>query len=144
MAALWNSIGARRFATPIDARRRQGPPPRSGAQMISCLVDYRIDRSRQPQFEEFCRRWLDLTPKFGGVHHGYFLPGDGASDRALALFSVDNMAAYERFKTLAATNEEAIAANRLRDTEAGVIRWDRTFFRPLLPATALDSSPDSR
>lgn len=104
--------------------------------MISCLVDYRIDRSRQPQFEEFCRRWLDLTPKFGGVHHGYFLPGDGASDRALALFSVDNMAAYERFKTLAATNEEAIAANRLRDTGAGVIRWDRTFFRPLLPVTA--------
>jgi len=26
-----------------------------------------------------------------------------------------------------------LAANRLRDSEAGVIRWDRSFFRPLLP-----------
>ena len=101
--------------------------------MISCLVDYQIDPARIVEFERFCRLWLELTPKFGGVHHGYFLPGDGASDRALALFSFENLAAYEQFRVKAATDEGVIAANRLRDTGAGVIRWDRAFFRPLLP-----------
>lgn len=99
--------------------------------MISCLVEYQIDRGRIDEFERFCRLWLELTPKFGGVHHGYFLPSDGASDRALALFSFESLAAYEQFKFSAATDERVIAANRLRDTAAGVIRWDRTFFRPL-------------
>ena len=101
--------------------------------MITCLVDYQIDRTREAEFERFCRLWLELTPKFGGVHHGYFLPSDGPSDRALALFSFDSLADYERFRVEAATDEGVIAANRLRDAEAGVIRWDRSFFRPLLP-----------
>jgi hypothetical protein len=101
--------------------------------MITCLVDYQIDRIREAQFERFCRLWFELTPKFGGVHHGYFLPGDGASDRALALFSFDSLTDYERFRLNAATDKDVMAANRLRDTEAGVIRWDRTFFRPLFP-----------
>jgi hypothetical protein len=101
--------------------------------MITCLVDYQIDRTREAQFEHFCRLWFELTPKFGGVHHGYFLPGDGASDRALALFSFDSLTDYERFRLNAATDKDVMAANRLRDTEAGVIRWDRTFFRPLFP-----------
>lgn len=101
--------------------------------MISCFVEYEIDRTREAQFEQFCRLWLDLTPRFGGIHHGYFLPGDGPSDRALALFSFDSMAAYEQYRIQAATDEEVLAANRLRDTDAGVIRWNRSFFRPLLP-----------
>lgn len=101
--------------------------------MISCVVEYEIDRTREAQFERFCRLWLDLTPKFGGVHHGYFLPGDGPSDRALAVFSFESLAAYDDYRTRAATDEDVIAANRLRDTEAGVIRWNRSFYRPLLP-----------
>jgi hypothetical protein len=100
--------------------------------MITCLVDYKIDPARIAEFERFCRLWFELTPKFGGTHHGYFLPGEGASDRALALFSFDNLAAYEQFKFTAATDPDVAAANRLRDNEAGVLRWDRTFFRPLL------------
>ena len=101
--------------------------------MISCVLEYQIDRNRIAQFERFCRLWLELTPKFGGVHHGYFLPSDGSSDRALALFSFHSLADYERFKVSAATDEQVIAANQLRDTDAGVIRWDRSFFRPILP-----------
>jgi hypothetical protein len=100
--------------------------------MITCLVDYQIDPGRIAQFERFCRLWFELTPKFGGTHHGYFLPGEGSSDRALALFSFHSLSAYEQFKLRAAANQDVVAANRLRDTEAGVIRWDRSFFRPLL------------
>lgn len=101
--------------------------------MISCVVEYQIDRTREAQFERFCRLWLELTPQFGGVHHGYFLPSDGPSDRALAVFSFDSLAAYEQYRVKAATDERVAAANQLRDAGAGVIRWDRSFYRPLLP-----------
>ena len=101
--------------------------------MISCVVEYKIDRTREAQFERFCRLWLELTPKFGGVHHGYFLPQEGPSDRALALFSFDSLAVYEKYRIQAATDEQVAEANRIRDLEAGVIRWTRSFYRPLLP-----------
>ena len=101
--------------------------------MISCVVEYQIDRAREAQFERFCRLWLELTPKFGGVHHGYFLPAEGASDRAIAVFSFDSLSHYEDYRRRAAKDDQVLAANRIRDAQAGVIRWDRSFYRPLLP-----------
>jgi hypothetical protein len=101
--------------------------------MISCLLEYEIDRTREAEFERWCRLWLRLIPKFGGVHHGYFLPSEGHSDRGFGVFSFDSFAAYEGYRAAAAHDEEALAANQIRDTEAGVIRWNRAFYRPLLP-----------
>lgn len=101
--------------------------------MISCIIEYEIDRTREVEFERWCRIWLQLTAKFGGVHHGYFLPSEGDSDRAYAVFSFDSLADYERYRVAAAQDEEVLAANRIRDTEAGVIRWSRSFYRPLFP-----------
>jgi len=101
--------------------------------MISCVLEYRIDRAREAEFERWCRMWLRLIPKFGGVHHGYFLPSEGASDVALGIFSFDSLAAYERYRSAAAEDDEALAATRFRDERAGVLGWKRSFFRPLLP-----------
>jgi NIPSNAP len=101
--------------------------------MISCVIEYEIDRAREAEFERWCRLWLRLTPKFGGVHHGYFLPSEASSDRAIAAFSFDSLADYERYRIAAAQDEEVLEANRIRDAEAGVIRWNRAFYRPLLP-----------
>ena len=55
--------------------------------MITCVVDYVIDPKKIDVFEQFAKRWIDLVNRYGGRHHGYFLPSEGASDRALALFS---------------------------------------------------------
>jgi hypothetical protein len=38
---------------------------------------------------------MELVNLHGGTHHGYFLPAEGASDPALALF-VSSLATYER------------------------------------------------
>jgi hypothetical protein len=40
---------------------------------------------------------MRLVAKHGGIHHGYFLPAEGASDQAEALFSFESLAAYERY-----------------------------------------------
>jgi len=55
--------------------------------MIACVVEYTIDPDKLPDLERFAREWIRLVDEHGGQHHAYFLPAEGASDRALALFS---------------------------------------------------------
>ena len=55
--------------------------------MITCVVEYVIDPAKIDAFERFGRRWIELVDSHGGMHHGYFLPAEGASNKALALFS---------------------------------------------------------
>ncbi|MFC3103145.1 NIPSNAP family protein [Salinisphaera aquimarina] len=101
--------------------------------MITCVVDYVIDPSRIDAFERFAERWIELVGKNGGTHHGYFLPAEGASDRALALFSFPSLACYEAYREGFGTDPEFIAADRIRDESGCVLRYDRSFMRPLLP-----------
>ena len=35
-----------------------------------------------PDFEQYAKMWIALVEKFGGTHHGYFMPSEGASDTA--------------------------------------------------------------
>jgi hypothetical protein len=101
--------------------------------MITCVVSYVIDPAKTEAFERFGRRWMSLVNQHGGVHHGYFLPAEGASDRALALFSFESLAAYERYRTRFGIDPDFIEADRIRDESHCVIRYERTFMRPLLP-----------
>jgi hypothetical protein len=102
--------------------------------MITCVVEYVIDPAKIEEFEEFARRWMELVYRHGGTHHGYYLPGEGASDRALALFSFGSLAAYERYRALFGVDPEFVAADRIRDDSGCVLRYNRTFMRPLLPS----------
>ncbi len=101
--------------------------------MITCVVDYVIDPEKIAAFEAFGRRWIDLVNRHGGTHHGYYLPSEGASDRALALFSFPSLAAYERYRALFGRDPEFVEADRIRDESRCVVRYDRTFMRPLIP-----------
>lgn len=76
---------------------------------------------------------MRLVAQHGGVHHGYYLPAEGASDLALALFSFDSLAAYEKYREWFGVDPEFIAADRIRDESGCVLRHERSFFRPLLP-----------
>jgi hypothetical protein len=102
--------------------------------MITCVVDYTIDPAQMDAFERFAQAWMQLVNKHGGRHHGYFLPGESASDKALALFSFESLARYEQYRSLFGTDPEFIAADRIRDQSGCVLRYERTFMRPLLPA----------
>jgi len=101
--------------------------------VITCVVEYTIDRAKIGAFERFARRWMELVNLHGGTHHGYFLPAEGASDQALALFSFSSRAAYEQYRALFGTDPEFAAADRIRDESGCVLRYQRTFMRPLLP-----------
>ena len=101
--------------------------------MITCVVEYVIDPAKIEAFERFARRWMELVDRHGGSHHGYFLPAEGASDKALALFSFPSLAAYEEYRGLFGKDPEFAAADRIRDDSGCVLRYQRTFMRPLLP-----------
>jgi hypothetical protein len=100
--------------------------------VITCCVRYQIDPYQVEAFEAFARRWIELVRKHGGTHHGYFLPAEGASDVALALFSFPNLAEYERHRARFGVDPEFIEADRIRDDTRCVVRFERTFMRPLL------------
>ena len=106
--------------------------------MITCVVEYTIDAAKTDAFERFARAWIGLVDEHGGTHHGYFLPSEGASDRALALFSFASFADYESYRALFGVHPDFVAADAIRDESGCILRYERSFMRPILTA----SSPD--
>ena len=104
--------------------------------MITCEVRYVVDAAKLDDFEAYARMWLKLVPRFGGRHHGYFLPSEGASDIAIAIFSFASLAAYEDYRRRAAEDPEVAEAMAFARRTGCFLRYDRSFFRPLLPEEA--------
>ena len=100
--------------------------------MITCHIRYEIDPDQIDAFERFGRRWIELVNRAGGTHHGYFLPAEGASDVAYALFSFESLAAYERYREGFGRDPDFIAADRIREESGCVRRYERSFLRPVL------------
>ena len=69
---------------------------------------------------------LELVNRSGGTHHGYFLPLEGASDVAVALFSFPSLAEYERYRERFGVDPEFVEADRIRDESGCVKRYERT------------------
>lgn len=101
--------------------------------MVTCYVKYIIDPFKLNEFEQYCKMWLDLVPRFGGVHHGYLLPSEGENDVAFAIFSFDSLAAYEQYRKNAATDPEVQRAVAFANETRCFLRYERSFFRPLFP-----------
>ncbi|HEM8494546.1 NIPSNAP family protein [Burkholderia multivorans] len=100
--------------------------------MITCYVRYVVDASKLDEFETYGKMWIPLVKKFGGDHHGYFLPAEGANNIALALFSFPSLAAYETYRSRSKDDPECIAAFRYAEETQCVISYERSFFRPVL------------
>ena len=46
--------------------------------MVTCYLRYIVDAYKLKEFEHYGKLWIPLVEKFGGKHHGYFLPSEGA------------------------------------------------------------------
>jgi hypothetical protein len=99
--------------------------------MITCFIRYRVDRTKLVEFEQYAKLWIALIDRFGGRHHGYFLPSEGRSDEALCLFTFDSLSDYEAYRQRAAIDEQAQAAVRFGEETGVLLEWDRTFYRPV-------------
>lgn len=104
--------------------------------MITCYLRYKIDMYKVDmykvaQFEEYARMWIPLVERFGGVHHGYYLPHESDSDLAVALFSFPSLAEYESYRTKSAADPGCQAAYAFAEQTRCIISYERQFLRPL-------------
>ena len=99
--------------------------------MITCYLRYIIHPHKLPEFEAYARMWLPLVARFGGQHHGYFLPHEGANNIAVALFSFPSLAAYEQYRIRSQSDAECLAAYAFERANQSIISYERSFMRPV-------------
>ena len=99
--------------------------------MVTCYVRYVLDPFKLKEFEIYAKMWIPLVQKLGGTHHGYFLPGEGANNVALTLFTFPSLAAYEEYRAKAADDPGCQAAVRYYEETRCFLSYERSFFRPV-------------
>jgi uncharacterized protein (DUF1330 family) len=99
--------------------------------MITCYLRYVLDPAKIDEFETYAKMWIPLVEKFGGKHHGYFLPAEGASNIALALFSFPSLAAYESYRKQSFEDPECREAIAYYERTRCFLSYERSFFRPV-------------
>lgn len=112
--------------------------------MITCFIHYTLDPGKAVEFEHYARVWMRLIEKYGGTHHGYFVPGeappsapfsfpglgeDGPGHIAVALFSFPSSDAYEKYRKEVKDDPECIAITKLRDESQCFTKYERTFMK---------------
>ena len=105
--------------------------------MITIHLRYQIDPTQIDVFTEYAQRWITLVNRHGGTHHGYFLPHEGDSDEAFALFTFDSLAAYERYRQQAETDPACVAAYELARDSGCIRRYERRIQKPVFDGVPL-------
>lgn len=103
--------------------------------MITVHITYEIDPSRLSDFESYAQMWIPLVEKWGGQHHGYFLPHEGANNIAYCLFSFESLAAYEQYRFNMRNDEACQAAFDFAEKTQCICTVNRTFMRPIFSQT---------
>ena len=99
--------------------------------MITCYLRYVIDPYKLNEFEEYGKMWIPLVEKFGGTHHGYFMPHEGASNIAIALFSFPSLAAYEVYREKMDKDSVCKKAFDFANETRCIISYERSFMKPI-------------
>jgi hypothetical protein len=104
--------------------------------MVTCCIRYVIDPYKLAEFERYGRMWIPLVAKFGGTHHGYFLPHEGANNIALALFSFASLADYERYRAESRRDAACQAAYQFAEDTRCIVSIERSFMRPVFESAS--------
>jgi hypothetical protein len=99
--------------------------------MVTIYLRYVIDPSKLAEFEHYAKLWIPLIERFGGRHHGYFMPSEGANNIALALFTFPTLADYEQYRAETSKDAECQAAFHHAEQTRCIVSYERSFFRPV-------------
>jgi len=103
--------------------------------MITCYLRYTIDPYKIAEFESYAKTWIPLVNKYGGMHHGYFLPHEGANNIAIALFSFPSLSSYEIYRSKIFSDPDCQAAFKHAEDTKCIISYERSFMRPVFDET---------
>ena len=116
----------------------------SDAQPVTCQIRYTLDLDKLSAFESYARTWIRLIERYGGVHHGYFIPGvnpdragasfpglgyDGPTDVAVALFTFTDSESYKHYRKSVAADPDCQTAAALVRKTACFTRYERLFLQ---------------
>ena len=119
------------------------------AHPVTCQIRYTLDLSKLGAFESYARTWVELIERYGGIHHGYFIPRaspdqrgvsfpglgyDGPTDVAVAMFTFPDEESYRRYREMVAADPECQSAAALVRETGCFIRYERLFLEPVKPA----------
>lgn len=99
--------------------------------MITCYLRYTIDPYKLKEFEAYAKKWIPLVHKFGGIHHGYYLPHEGANNKAVALFSFPSLADYETYREQSMHDPACQEAYAFAEQATCILSYERSFMRPI-------------
>lgn len=99
--------------------------------MVTCYLRYVIDPFKRKEFEIYAKLWIPLVEKFGGKHHGYFLPYEGPNNIALALFTFPSLAEYESYREKALSDKKCQAAMDYQKQTKCFLSFERSFMEPV-------------
>lgn len=99
--------------------------------MITCYLEYVIDPYKVDEFEAYAKMWIPIVNEFGGIHHGYFLPHEGANNIAYALFSFSSLANYEEYREKTASDSDCKKAFEFAEKSKCILHYRRSFMKPV-------------
>ena len=99
--------------------------------MVTCYLKYTIDPYKLSEFEVYAKMWISLVNRFGGKHHGYFLPHEGNNNIAYALFSFPGLAEYEKYRQESQNDPECGEAYAFAENSKCIFSYERSFMRPV-------------
>jgi NIPSNAP len=117
-----------------------------GDNLITCFIRYTLDPNKLADFEQYARTWMSLIEKYGGTHHGYFVPDqfppaarfsfsnigeEGPSNIAVALFSFPTIEAYEQYRRDVTADPECVAETGHYEETKCFTKYERTFMKPV-------------
>ncbi|HEX3431500.1 MAG TPA: NIPSNAP family protein [Rhizomicrobium sp.] len=97
--------------------------------MITCFIRYEIDPYKTDAFERYARNWGKAIPRCGADLIGYFSPHEGSSTTAYAIYNVDDLADYERYRARLRDDPLARENFAFAAREQFIRREDRIFLR---------------
>ena len=99
--------------------------------MVTIYLRYVLDPYKLKEFEHYGKLWIPLVERFGGKHHGYFMPGEGANNIALALFTFPSLSEYESYRQQSFKDADCRAAFKYAEDTRCILSYERSFFRPV-------------
>ena len=97
--------------------------------MITCFIRYEIDPFRADAFERYARVWGEAIPRCGADLIGYFAPHEGSATTAYGVYSIPDLAAYERYRARLAVDPQGQENYEYARAERFIRREDRLFLR---------------
>lgn len=97
--------------------------------MLTCVIRYQIDPTKQAQFERYAQNWGQAIPRNGADLIGYYAPHEGSSTLAYGIYNVASLADYEAYRARLAQDPLGRENYEFAQSEKFILREDRTFLK---------------